>query len=58
MLERPGTGLKSGLALGAVAGHEPADPSLAGPVQTGDFGLALTGQHGGDDKATFRHASA
>ena len=50
--------LERGLALEAVAGHQPADPALGDPVGAGYLGLGLAGENSGDDKATLRHPAA
>lgn len=51
-------GLVGGLAVGAVLGHEAADPALGDAVGAGGVGLGGAGEHGGDDEAAFRHGPA
>jgi hypothetical protein len=57
-LRGAGQRLERRLTVGPIAGHEPADPALRDAIGAGDFGLRLTGENSGDDKATFRHAAA
>jgi len=44
-----------GLALGAVAGDQLADPALGHPIPGRHYGLRLAGQHRGDHELRFRH---
>jgi hypothetical protein len=56
-LRPPGPRLERRLALGPVAGQQPADPALGNPVPAGRLALAQPlGNDSSDDKTRLRHA--